>query len=146
MPLLALAGFLSAQTYQSRYGDFGSLRASLKPGVLIGGVIDHEVDDDADAALLAAVGEFDEVAQRAVARIDAVIVRDVVAVVLAGRGLERHQPDRGDAEAVQIIQPPQQALEIADAVAIGVHIGADGKAVEDARSCTRDRRSCRDCP
>jgi len=30
------------------------------------------------------MGEFDKVAQAAVARIDAIIVRDVVAVVLAG--------------------------------------------------------------
>ena len=96
------------------------------------GVIDDEIDDDADAALPAAMGEFDEVAERAVARIDAVIVRDVVTVVLAGRRLERHQPDRGDAEALQIIQPAQQALEVADAVAIGVHIGADGQAIEHA--------------
>ena len=80
----------------------------------------------------AAMGEFDEVAERAVARIDAVIVRDIVTVVLAGRRLERHQPDRGDAEPVQIIEPPQQALEIADAVAIGIHIGADGKAIDHA--------------
>ena len=98
----------------------------------IGGVVDDEVDDDADAALPAAMGELDKVAERAVARIDAVIVRDVVAVVLAGRRLERHQPDRGDAEALQIIQPAQQALEIADAVAVGVHIGADGETIEYA--------------
>ena len=78
------------------------------------------------------MGELDEVAERAVARIDAVIVGDVVAVVPAGRGLERHQPDRGDAEPLQIIEPAQQALEIADAVAVGVHVGADGQAIEDA--------------
>ena len=103
-----------------------------KPGMLVRGVVDDEIDDDADAALLAAMGEFDEVAERAVARIDAVIVRDVVAVVPAGRRLERHQPDRGDAEPVQIVQPPQQALEIADAVAVGIHIGADGQAIDHA--------------
>ncbi len=103
-----------------------------KPGMLVGGVVDDEVDDDADAALPAAMGEFDEVAERAVTGIDTVIIRDVVAVVPAGRGLERHQPDRGDAETVQIIQPPQQAFEIADPVAIGIHIGADGKAIDDA--------------
>ena len=100
--------------------------------MLIGGVVDDEIDDDADAALPAAMGEFDEVAERAVARIDAVIVGDVVAVVLAGRRLKRHQPDRGDAEPVQIVEPPQQALEIADAVAVGIHIGADGQAIDDA--------------
>jgi hypothetical protein len=50
----------------------------------IGGMVDDEIDDDADAALPAAMGEFDEVAERAVSRVDAIIVRDVVAIVLAG--------------------------------------------------------------
>ncbi len=100
--------------------------------MLVRGVVDHEIDDHADAALPAAMGELDEIAERAVARIDAVIVGDVVAVVPARRGLERHQPDRGDAEAMQIVEPAQQALEIADAVAVGVHVGADGEAIENA--------------
>src|SRR2546423_6918758 len=100
--------------------------------MLIGSMIDDEIDDDPDAALLAAMGEFDKIAERAVARIDAVIVRNVVAVVPAGRWLKRHQPDRGDAEPVQIIQPAQQPLEITDAVAVGIHIGADRKTVDDA--------------
>src|SRR2546430_14426261 len=100
--------------------------------MLIGSMIDDEIDDDPDAALLAAMGEFDKIAERAVARIDAVVVRDVVAVVSAGRRLERHQPDRGDAEPVQIVEAPQQSLEIANAIAIRVHIGADRKAVDDA--------------
>ena len=45
-----------------------------KPFVRIRGVVDHEVDDDADAALAAAMCEFDKVAERAIAWIDAVIV------------------------------------------------------------------------
>src|SRR6478672_1929419 len=53
----------------------------LEPGMLIGSVVDDEIDDDADAALLAAMGELDEVTERSIARIDAVIIRDVVAVV-----------------------------------------------------------------
>jgi hypothetical protein len=32
---------------------------------------------------------------------------------------------------MQVIQAPHQALEIADAVAVGVHIGADGEAIDD---------------
>ena len=63
--------------------------------------------------------------------IDPVVVGDVVAVVLAGRGLEGHQPYRRDAEPVQIIEPAHESLEVADAVAVGVHIGADGKAIDD---------------
>ena len=79
----------------------------------------------------AAVGEFDEVAERAVSRIDAVIVRNVITIVLARRGLEWHQPNCGDAEAVQIVQSPHQALEIANAIAIGIHVGTDRKAIND---------------
>ncbi len=99
--------------------------------MLIRGVVDDEIDDDADAALFAAIGKFDEVAERAVARIDAVIVGNIIAVVAHWRGLERHQPDRGDAKPLQIIQPPQQPLEIADAVAIGIHIGANRQTIQD---------------
>ena len=100
--------------------------------MLVGSVIDNEVDDYADAALLAAMGELDKIAERAVARIDAVVIGDVVAVILARRRLKRHQPDRADAKTVQIVKPAQQSLEIADAVSIGIHIGADGKTIEDA--------------
>src|SRR6516164_8938836 len=109
------------------------LRASrrLEPNVCVRGVIDDEVDDHADAPLLAAMRELDEIAESAITRIDAVIVRDVVAVVLAGRRLKRHQPDRGDAEPVQIIESPLQALEIAHSVPVRVHIGANGEAVDD---------------
>ena len=101
----------------------------LEPGVLVRGVVDDEVDDHADAALLAAMGELDEIAERAVARIDAVIVGDVVAVVLARRGLKRHQPDRGDAESMQVVDAAQQPLEVADTITVRVHIGANGKAI-----------------
>jgi hypothetical protein len=81
--------------------------------------------------MMTRVRELDEVAERAVGRIDVVIVGDVVAVVAAGRGLERHQPDRGDAEAVQIIEAAHQAAEITDTVGVGIHVGADGQTVED---------------
>src|SRR4029450_5288223 len=103
----------------------------LEPGVLVRGMINHEVDEDAHAALLGAVGKFDKIAEGAVTRIDAVVIGDVIAVVATGRGLERHQPDRRDAEAVQIVQPAHQPLEIADPVAIGIHVGADRQAIDD---------------
>jgi len=68
-----------------------------EPCVLVRGMIDDQVDEHADAALLCAMGEFDKIADGAVAWIDAIVVGDVVAVVAMGRDLERHQPDRGDA-------------------------------------------------
>src|ERR1700719_2898945 len=45
--------------------------------------------------------------------------------------LERHQPDRRDPETMQIIQAARQAREIADAIAIAIHIGAYRKAIND---------------
>ena len=78
------------------------------------------------------MSEFDKIADRAVARIDAVIIRHVIAVVAMRRNLERHQPDRGNAETMQIVETTHQALEIADAVAVGIHVGADGQAIDHA--------------
>src|SRR5947207_7527870 len=95
-------------------------------------VIDHEIDDDADAPLAAAMGEFHEITERAVPRVDIIIIRDIVAVVFAGRRLKWHQPDRGDAQSVQIVEPPKQTFEVADTVAIGIHVGADRQTIEDA--------------
>ena len=99
--------------------------------MLVGGVVDDEVDEDAHAALIAGVGELDEVAEGAVAGIDVVVVGDVVAVVAHGRGLEGHEPDGGDAEALEVVEAAHEAAEVADAVAVGVHEGADVEAVED---------------
>ena len=74
--------------------------------MFVGGVIDNEVDDHADAALLGAVCEFDKIAHRPEGRIDGVVVGNVVAIVLAWRLLKRHQPDGGDAQAMQVVETP----------------------------------------
>src|SRR6185437_4691373 len=99
--------------------------------MLIGGVVNDEVDENAHAALIAGVGELDEVTEGAVARIDVVVVGNIVAVVATGRGLEGHEPDGGDAEALEVVEAAHEAAKVADAVAGGVHEGADVKAIED---------------
>ena len=94
-------------------------------------MIDDEVDEHAYAPLLASVGELDEIPQRSVAGIYVVVVADVVSVVATGRRLKRHEPDCGDADALEIVETVHQAEEIADAVAVGVHEGGDRQAVDD---------------
>jgi hypothetical protein len=98
--------------------------------VLVRGVVHHEINEHADAALLGPVGELNEVAERAIAGIDVVIIGHIVTVVALGGSLERHQPEGGDAEPVEVIQAAHQPLEVADAVAIGIHVGADRQAVD----------------
>jgi len=74
--------------------------------------------------------EFDKIPKRSEGRIDGVIIRDVVAVVFARRFLERHQPDRGYAQAAEIVEPAHQALEIADAVGVRIHVSGDRQTVK----------------
>jgi hypothetical protein len=99
--------------------------------MFIGRVVDDKIDEYANAALLGAVSEFDEIADRSKSRIDSVVIGDVVAVILARRFLERHQPDCGDAETMQIVEAPHEALEIAYAVGVGVHVSGDRQAIND---------------
>ena len=49
--------------------------------MLVGRVVDHELRDDPKAAIVRGIQERQEVPSRAVARVDVMIVRDVVAVV-----------------------------------------------------------------
>src|SRR5262245_46975794 len=92
-------------------------------------MVDDEVDEHADAALPCTVGEIDKVAERTVALVDAV-VGDVVAVVAVRRSLKGHQPYGRDAQAMKIVQPPFQPTKVADAVAVGIHVGADRQAID----------------
>ena len=97
----------------------------------VGGVIDHEIDQHANATAARLVHELDEVAARAEARVHAVEVGDVVAVVAARRRLERCKPDRVDAEALEVVESPRQPLEVAAAVAVCVEERLDVEAVDD---------------
>ena len=84
--------------------------------------------------MLAAVRLGDEpleVVQRAVARMDVLVVGDVVAVVAQRRRVERQQPERVDAELLQVVELLGQAGEVADAVVVAVEEGADVRLVDD---------------
>src|SRR3954447_14215761 len=97
----------------------------------VGGVVDDEVDQDPDAAAPGLVDELDEVAQGPVARVDAVEVGDVVAVVAGRARLGGGQPHRVDAEAVEVVEPAGEPCEVAAAVAVVVEEGLDVDAVDD---------------
>ena len=58
-------------------------------------------------------------------------VGDVVAVVAVGRRLERHEPEAGHAELGEVVEPMGEALEVARAVVVPVHVRLDVEAVDD---------------
>jgi hypothetical protein len=99
--------------------------------MVLGGVVHDQVEDHAHAQRAHVVHEVDEVAQRAVFAVDGVVVRHVVAVVLVGRHVERLQPEAGHSEAGQVLQAAAEALEVADAVAVAVHVRLDVEAIQD---------------
>ena len=92
MPLSAFARLLLRPDVPVAVLRIGVAPRLLKPGMLVRRVIHDEIDEHPDAALLRGVREFDEIAERAVSGIDAVVIGDVVAVVACRRGLKRHQP------------------------------------------------------
>lgn len=110
---------------------FGFARP-LKPGMLVRGVVDHELRDDPDAAVVRRRHELAEIAHGAVSRIDGGVVGDVVAIVPQGRGIERQQPHGGDAKVLKIIEFLYEAREVADAVVIGIEERLDMQFVDDS--------------
>ena len=84
------------------------------------GVIGHQVGDDADAAVARFVSQPIECRQVAEERIHVAVVGYVVAPVIAGRGIERGDPDEVHTEVAEVAQFRSDALEVSDAVVVGV--------------------------
>ena len=103
----------------------------LEPGMVDRRVVDHEVGDHADPAFARDPHQLNQVAQRPVLLGDPVEVGDVVAVVAFGRGVDRHQPQAGDAEPGEVVDALRQAVEVADAVAVAVEERGGVDAVDD---------------
>jgi hypothetical protein len=103
----------------------------LEPRVLVGGVVDHQLGDDLQVTLVRLGQHHPEIVQRAVLRMDVVVARNVVPVVTQRRRVERHQPDRVDAELLDVVKLARDALEVAHAVAVGIEEGLDVQLVDD---------------
>jgi hypothetical protein len=103
----------------------------LEPRVLVGGVGEHELGDDLDPPRVRTAQHRAEVAQGAVGLVHLAVVGDVVAVVAQRRGVERQQPQRGDAELLEVVELAEQAAEVPDAVAVAVGEGAHVHLVDD---------------
>ena len=94
----------------------GSSRAAaggLEPRVLVARVVHDEVDDDAQAGGPGGAHQLDEVAVAAEPRVDAEEVGDVVAVVLVGGRVERHEPQARHAEVGEVLDALGHAAQVA---------------------------------
>jgi hypothetical protein len=108
----------------------------------IAAVVDDDVEDDVHASLVGLTHQLDQVFGRAEAGVDVEEVLDAVAVVARGVVLAllegRADPDGGAAEALHVIQPARNALQLsalevvgvlAVAAAAGSYRGVEGRVV-----------------
>src|SRR2546423_7369661 len=72
-----------------------------------------------------------KIVQRSVNRIDGIIICDVVPVVLERRRIEGQEPNGGDTEIVQVIEPLSEAAKIANSIGVAVRKGADVDLVDN---------------
>ena len=91
-------------------------------------MVGHVIEDELHVAAVELVGEAAVVGQRTQARLDGIHIGGAVAVVVArGRVVlkDRREPDRGDAELLQIVEVIDDALEVA--AMVGVRVVAVGR-------------------
>ena len=99
--------------------------------MLIGGVIDHQLDQHLDLPVVRGADEHLKIIERAVAWIHVAVVGDVVAVVLQRRREEREQPQAGDAKTLEVIELQRQAPQLAHAVVVAVEERFDVRLIDD---------------
>ena len=83
-------------------------------------MVGHEIEDDLQASGMRSRHQRVEIVHRAEQRIDAHVVGNVVAEIGHRGRKDRRQPDRINAKRLQIGQPIDNALDVADAVGIGI--------------------------
>ena len=99
--------------------------------MLIGRVIEHQLDDDVHASFVCRIQKAPEVIESPVARVDVAVVRYVVSVVAEGRWKERKEPEASDAKSFEIVEFLDEPWEVADAVRVPVAKRLDGQLVDD---------------
>ena len=103
-----------------------------EPGMPIRGVVWDIVQDQLHAPGVHGCEQPIEVVECSENRINGAEIGDVVAEILHGRGEDRRQPDGVDAERHEMVEPRDDAVQVADAVAVGVLKGARIDLVDDA--------------
>ena len=91
-----------------------------EPAVLVRGVVHHEVHDELYVPAVHLAQQLVEVLHRAELGHYLLVVADVVAHVRVRRIVHRAEPHGADAEALEIVEPRDDAPQVAYAVAVGV--------------------------
>ena len=94
----------------------------LEPSMFTRGVVRDNIENDAEIELVGSSDQPVDVVERAVTRINVAVIRDVVAMVVPWRGVERGEPDDVDTEPLEVIQTVGDPSDVADAITVTVRI------------------------
>src|SRR3954467_8577858 len=83
-------------------------------------MVGNEIENNLHLPAMEFGNELIEISERTEDRIDARVVRNIVAEVRHGRGIDWREPNRIDAEPIEIIEARNDSRQISDAVAAGV--------------------------
>ena len=97
-----------------------ALAALDKPRVLIGRVVDHQIEQDFEAEFVGAVQHLLKLLQSAVVRMDVLVIRNVIAVIRVGRRIDRTEPDSVHAERLDVLQFVVDTVQVADPIPVSV--------------------------
>src|SRR4030095_15147345 len=107
------------------------LARTLKPRVLIRGVIDDQLADDVETTSMSFPQKDFKILHGAVIRVDIGVIGNVVAIISQWRRIKGEEPDGRHAEVAKIIELFGQPGEIADAVCVTITKCSDVKLVND---------------
>ncbi len=127
-------GALAEDVPLARGGAATGGQGLLEPRVLVGGVVRHDVDDDADAVRVQLRDQLVHVGQGPQPRVDVAVVGDVVAPVGEVGGVEGAEPDGIHPQFGEVRNPRGDAGDVTEAVAVrvgeaaGIHLVDHGLA------------------
>ena len=91
-----------------------------KPAMFIRRMIQHQIHNDADVPLLCLRNQAFHIVQASEHRVNVLIVGNIISVVVLRGFAHRGKPDRINAQIRQVIQPPDNSLQIPDSIAVTV--------------------------
>src|SRR5262249_29286028 len=103
----------------------------LKPRMLVGRVVQDQLDDDSQAAIMRSLKEVLEIIECPVTRMYVEVIGNVVPIVFQRRREERQQPEARHTKLLKVVELLVKALKIADAVGVGIIEGLDGQFVDN---------------
>lgn len=104
----------------------------LKPAVLVGSMVQNQVEDDMDAAFVGFSEQAVKILQVPEFGIDGVVIRNIIAEVDIRRRINGGEPNAVDAELPQVVEVLDDACQITDTVRITVLKGTRVNLVDNA--------------